>query len=341
MQASQNTGNPGWDPADFPRQLRHNALRTPVGGPWLQNAGQRISNQCSRWNLHLDPGSTRPWFAGHAGLVVPVLDAAGTRFALKYQIPDPDLATEAAALRLWAGIAAVDLIRDEGGFLLLERLDPDRDLGAVPVSEAVDIWGNIMGRLGQRVSQGSSPADGVGGFERTDALAERWNDELPARWADAPELLPRRLLAAALELCQQRGAVGRRDSDDFLVHADLHYYNVLARPTTGEYVAIDPQPFVGDREFAVLPMLANRLGDLPERDSAHALRARVRHLVQAANLDADMATGWSVARAVEDALTYSEQGLDLDAERSLWIATALSCGDMSTLPGVHQLKPLV
>jgi len=341
VKASQHSGSPGWDPAGFPSQLRHNALRAPGGGEWLRNVGQLISSQCGKWNLRPDPAPTRPWFAGHAGLVVPVLDAAGDQFALKYQIPNPDLAVEAAALRLWSGVAAVELVRDDGGFLLLERLDPSRDLGAVPVSEAIDIWGSIMGRLGQRASRWPDSADGVGGFERTDVLAERWNDELPARWTGVPGLLPRRLLEAALELCQARGAVGRRDSDAFLGHADLHYYNVLARPVTGEYVAIDPQPFVGDREFAVLPMLDNRLGDLPERDSASALRARLLQLVQVANLDADMETGWSIARAVEDALTYSEQGLAGDAERSLWVATALSGGDMSMLPGVRQLKPLV
>lgn len=338
---SRDTGGTAWDPQEFPAQLRHNALHSPGGGTWLREVGERIHAQCAIWNLHHDPESTHPWFAGHAGIVVPVLDAAGVRLALKYQIPEPDLATEAPALRLWSGRAAVRLIDDDGGFLLLERLDPDRDLGRLPVAQACDIWGTVMGGLGRRVSQLPSSAEYVDEFDRTDALAERWNDELPARWRDVPGLIPRRLLEAALELCQTRGAVGRRDGDDFLVHADLHYFNILARTEGGEYVAIDPKPFVGDREFAVLPMLDNRLADLPDRLAAGALRSRLQRLADAAGIDTDLAIGWSIARSVEDVLTYSEQGQPEDAQRSLWVATALSNGDVSTLPGVRQLKPQV
>lgn len=341
MPASRHARTDPWDPQGYPAQLRHHALRAPGGAAWLRNVGGLVERQCTAWGLRPHPVSGRPWFAGHAGIVVPVIDASGTALALKCQIPDPGLATEATALRLWSGNGAVGIIRDDEGFLLLEWLDPQQDLGRVPVPETAGIWGGIMDRLGQRVSQLPPSGEGNQQFERTDALAERWNDELPARWADMPALAPRRLLDAALELCQTRGAVGRRDNDDFLVHADLHYFNVLARPATGEYVAIDPQPFIGDREFAVLPMLHNRLDELPDRNPAAALRSRLRGLCKAAGLDTGLATGWSIARAVEDHLSFAEQGLPEDAERSLWVASALSNGEMSGLPGVRQLKPLV
>ncbi|MBM6623052.1 aminoglycoside resistance protein [Micrococcaceae bacterium RIT802] len=336
-------GNPGTflSPGELPAQLRHNALRTPGGAAWLRELEARITEQCDHWNVRRQPVDGQFWFAGHAGVVVPVVDANGRQLALKYQIPAPELATEAAALRLWSGNGAVRLIRDEAGFLLLERLDPDRDIARIPPLMVGGIWGAVMRQLSQRVAELPGSAEDTAPFERTDAVAERWNDDLPARWADRQGLLPRRLLEAGLELCQTRGAVGRRDGDDFLVHADLHYFNVLARPETDEYVAIDPQMYIGDREFAVLPMLDNRLGELPVREPAAALRARLRQLSDAAGLDADLATGWSIVRAVEDVLSYSEQGLPQDAERSLWVASALSHGDVSVLPDVHQLKPLV
>ena len=38
------------------------------------------------------------------------------------------------------------------------------------------------------------------------------------------------LLEEALAVCQTRGVVGRRSSRDVLVHADLHFGNILARP---------------------------------------------------------------------------------------------------------------
>lgn len=325
---------------DLPAPLRHHALRLPGGGTWLQTLGERVLARCEKWNLTPDPSSTRAFHAGHTGIVVPVIDSAGVPLALKYQIPEPGLATEATALHWWSGQGAVRLFKDEDGFLLLERLDPEHDLCTVAVPEAGDIWGLLMSRLSLPAQELSFATAGADMVERTDALAERWNDELPARWADLPGIVPRRLLEAALELCQIRGAVGRRDDEDFLVHADLHYFNVLRRPSTSGFVAIDPQPLIGDREFAVLPMLNNRLADLPAGDSGAALRRRLQHLCEAAGLDGELALGWSVARAVEDVLTSAEEGLLDDAERSLWVATALSGRDVSALPEVHQLKRL-
>ncbi|MGP5072948.1 aminoglycoside phosphotransferase family protein [Arthrobacter rhombi] len=325
---------------DLPAALRHHALRSPAGRPWLETLGERVLAQCERWKLAPDPSSPRTFFAGHAGIVVPVIDAADVPLALKCQIPDPGLATEATALKWWSGQGAVRLFTHEDVFLLLERLDPDHDLGAMPLPEACDIWGPLMSRLSLPARQLPAAIPGAELVERTDALAERWNDELPARWAELPGLLPRRLLEAALELCQIRGAVGRRDDQDFLVHSDLHFFNALRRPSTGEFVAIDPQPLIGDREFAILPMLDHRLADLPSRNPGRALQGRLHHLCEAAGLDNELAVGWAVARAVEDVLAYAEEGLFDDAERSLWVATVLSGADISSLPDVHRLKPL-
>ena len=325
---------------ELPAPLRHHALRSPAGRPWLETLGERVLAQCERWNLAPDPSSRHTFFAGHAGIVVPVIGSAGGPLALKCQIPDLGLATEATALTWWSGQGAVRLFTDEEGFLLLERLDPDHALGEMPLPEACNIWGPLMSRLSLPAQQLPVAVSGADLVERTDALAERWNDELPARWAELPDLLPRRLLEAALELCQIRGALGRRDDQDFLVHSDLHFFNMLCRPSTGEFVAIGPQPLIGDREFAVLPMLDHRLADLPSRNPGHALRRRLDHLCKAAGLDDEVAVGWAVARAVEDVLTYAEEGLFDDAERSLWVATALSGADISSLPDVHGLKPL-
>ncbi|MGP9661623.1 MULTISPECIES: aminoglycoside phosphotransferase family protein [unclassified Arthrobacter] len=325
---------------DLPAPLRHQALRSSAGRPWLDTLCERVLARCGSWHLVPDPSAPHPFLAGHAGLVVPVIDAAGARLALKCQIPDPVLATEATALHWWSGQGAVTLFAEEDGFLLLERLDPDHDLGSMALPEAVEIWGQLMSRLSLPARELTPTTAGAGMVERTDALAERWNDELPARWAELPPVLPRRLLEAALELCQVRGAVGRRDDRDFLVHSELHYFSALRRPPTGEFVAINPHPVIGDREFGVLPMLENRLADLPSRNSGPALRRRLRHLSEAAGLDEESAVGWAVARAVEDVLTHAEEGLFDEAERSLWVATALSGGDVSSLPDVHRLNPL-
>lgn len=325
----------GWEPEPhaLPARLRSNALLLPSGRAWRAGLADHLHRVMARWSLVHD-ADAGTWWARHSAVVVPVLSETGRPLALKASIPDDDLLTEAWALEIWAGDGAVRMLRHEGFDLLLERLAPDADLGAVPMEEACGHWGALMARL-------SLPADPVWPpFGRTDALAERWNDEFPADWEELGRPFPRSVLEAALDVCQYRGAVSRRDSDDFLVHADLNYHNVLARPSGG-YAAIDPQGIVGDREFAVLPMLHNRLGDLPPRNQAAALRGRLRILGSAAGIDAGLAAAWSVARAVEDTLWFTRHGRAPDAERSLWVATALAGLDVSHLPAASDLKPLV
>ncbi|MCC2661146.1 MAG: streptomycin 6-kinase, partial [Arthrobacter sp.] len=46
--------------------------------------------------------------------------------------------------------------------------------------------------------------------EHIAARAEQWSDDLPADWEQLGRPFPRWLLDAALEVCQTRGAVGRR-----------------------------------------------------------------------------------------------------------------------------------
>ncbi|MFW5899465.1 MAG: aminoglycoside phosphotransferase family protein, partial [Jiangellaceae bacterium] len=102
--------------------------------------------------------------------------------------------------------------------------------------------------------------------------------------------------------------------DGPLIHADLHYENVLATlagtdPQRGSWVAIDPKPMAGDPEFAVLPMLWNRLDELDGSDQEAALLRRLEALVDAAGLDMERARAWSLVRVVETVVWNAETGL--------------------------------
>ncbi len=170
------------------------------------------------------------------------------------------------------------------------------------------------------------------------ARAEQWSDDLPADWEQLGRPFPRWLLEAALEVCQTRGAVGRRAGTDVLVHTDFHYLNILARPGApvrcrrpagagrrAGFAAIDPQPMIGEAEFAVAPLLWNRIRDLPRTDPGQGLLDSCRDFSAAAGLDAEVARQWSLAREVENALSYASRphhGGDL--ARSLWVASTLA-----------------
>jgi streptomycin 6-kinase len=230
--------------------------------------------------------------------------------------------------------------------MLLERLDPGSSLQTVPLDEAAAVWGDLMRLLSLVPDERPAWQE----FHHIAGRAEQWSDDLPADWEQQGRPFPRWLLEAALEVCQTRGAVGRRAGRDVLVHTDFHFLNILARPPvpTGDgaggqdglsFVAIDPQPMIGEPEFAVAPLLWNRLGDLPRSDPAAGLRQRCRDFSTAAGLDAEAARQWAVAREVENALWYASrpgrhQG---DLARSLWVASTLAGRTLDGLPAAHEL----
>jgi streptomycin 6-kinase len=255
---------------------------------------------------------------------------------------------ERFALRLWDGNGAVRLLESDAGTcsMLLERLDACRSLEDVPLDAAAAVWGGLTRQLGLRPDHRPEWQE----FDHVAARAEQWSDDLPADWEQLGRPFPRWLLEAALEVCQTRGAVGRRAGTDVLVNTDFHYLNILARTedqglavaTAGSaacgFAAIDPQPMIGEAEFSVAPLLWNRIRDLPRSDPRRGLLERCRDFSEAAGLDAEAARQWSLAREVENALSYASRphhGGDL--ARSLWVASTLAGRTLDGLPAAHDL----
>ncbi|WP_253904365.1 aminoglycoside phosphotransferase family protein [Arthrobacter sp. Br18] len=297
-----------------------------------------LGQHLARWDLTLDlPPGGQPW-AGQCGVVVPVLERTGREAVLKITVPHEEALPEPDALELWEGQGAVRLLRaDRSAYvLLLERLDGDTSLAALPLEETTGVWGALVRRLSlvpdERASWAAVPLLAT--------EAETWTDTLPADWELLGRPFPRWLLEHALITCQQRGIVGRRTDADVLVHSDLHYRNILraAAPHShkpheqdGGWKAIDPKPVRGDAEYGVAPMLWNRISELDAADPEAHLRSRCRALADAAGLDPLLARDWSVVREVRNALHYLGGDDQDQAERSLWVASSLL---ERTLPGL-------
>lgn len=328
---------------EIPEALRRRHRQTAQGRLWLGDVRGFIAQALEQWQLKMTlPPHGLPWH-GHTGVVVPVVTAGGVQAALKVAFPHDEALLEPLALTLWNGRGAVRLLEDDEslGAMLLERLDEQRSLMDLPMEEAIALWGDIVQDL-------SIHPDGRPQWRllpHVAATAERYSDELPQAWSDLGEPFPRWLLEAALEVCHTRGAVGRRSSNDVLVHTDLHYQNILARPASGQpgsgqYLAIDPQVQVGDGEFAVAPCLWNRLQDLPTRNAEAGLRRRAAALAQAAGFDEELCIQWAVLREVENALSYLADSLPDDAQRSLWVASTMAGRTLPGLPHAHALRRL-
>jgi streptomycin 6-kinase len=364
----------------IPPDLAARYTRSSAGRAWLASLPDLIRGRLENWQLTPDllPGAL-PW-NGHGGMVIPVRQEDGAPAALKIAFPHDEARVERHALALWQGRGAVALLASDAGTcaMLLERLDNGHSLATVPMEDAVLVWAGLVRQLSLTPDDRPQWFE----FEHIAARAEQWSDDLPAEWEQLGRPFPRWLLEAALEVCQTRGAVGRRSARDALVHTDLHYLNVLARPagpaaarqasagqatdgqasagpaaarqvsagqaadgqateeftTAAGYAAIDPQPMIGEPEFAVAPLLWNRLSGLPLQDPAAGLRRRCAEFSSAAGLDPDVARQWGIAREVANALGYAgkpdHRG---DLARSLWVASTLAGRTLDGLPPAHRL----
>lgn len=343
-------------PADIPipPDLSRRYGGSSTGRDWIASLPRLVRHCLDQWQLELDlaPGAL-PW-NGHGAIVVPVRlradEAPGgdarQAAVLKIAYPHDEALVEPQALTLWNGHGAVRLLAGDAGAgaLLLERLDSARSLQDVPLDEAVPVWGALVRRLSLVPDGRPEWRD----FDHVAARAEQWSDELPESWERLGRPFPRWLLEAALEVCQTRGAVGRRSGRDVLVDTDLHYLNILARrsgekpdgggESAGGWAAIDPQPMIGEAEFAVAPLLWNRIRELSRADPERGLRERCRDFSLAAGLDAEVARQWSLAREVENALWYASRPRhDGDLARSLWVASTLAGRTLPELPAPHAL----
>jgi streptomycin 6-kinase len=264
---------------------------------WLARLPDLVGELCMRWGLRVtgDP------MHGYMALVVPVL-RGDARCALKVSWIDDETVNEAAALALWNGRGAVRLLDadDTAGALLLEWLDPRRRLKEADLSVAVPVAGRLLRRLAVPVPAGwpGRPVLRLGQWA-LDLAAE-----LPGRWRATGRPFPERRLDEAVDMA---AALAPR-AGGLLANRDLHYWNVLA----GErepWLVIDPKVMRGDAEFGLAPLLWRRLG---EAGGPAGLRRRFDALVDEAGLDAELARGWTLLRAVDYQLWGLSLGLTED-----------------------------
>ncbi|GAA1868301.1 aminoglycoside phosphotransferase family protein [Asanoa iriomotensis] len=275
-------------PALVAAQVR---FRGAAGRAWVDGVARTAAEFLDRWELRRD-GPTR---SGVAGLVLPVVTADGTPAMLKLQDTDWDHPGEGLALRTWAGDGAARLLREdpETWTLLIERLDPDRDLRSVEDdTAAVRVIALLLNRLNAHTAPPEIPrlADKAAKMiEDTPAaaalLADPAEGRLLRRWADM--------------LAEVAPAAGDR-----LLHWDLHYENVLAGGRE-PWLAIDPKPLAGDPGFELWPGLWNRWdAAAPER----TIRRRFDIMTEAMGLDRQRAAIWTAGRTLQNALWSVEDG---------------------------------
>jgi streptomycin 6-kinase len=182
---------------------------------------------------------------------------------------DEEALHEPDALELWDGDGAVRLLRRSGRALLEERAVPGDDLSALPDGDATAIAVDVASRLWRRAG---APFRPVG-------------PEV-ARWLDEAEREGSELVPLARELLAEL-----RPGSEWLVHGDFHHHNVLR--DGGRFVAIDPKPYLADREYDLPSFLWNPLDN--RMDDRGQTERRIAAFV-AAGLDDFRIRAWTVIR---------------------------------------------
>ncbi len=263
------------------------------GDTWLARLPRLVEELLAEWKLRPE----RAPMGGSLALALPVTTSEGEAAVLKVAWPTPATAHEHLALRLWGDTHAVRLIRaDPGRYAqLLERAGP-ADLNSVEVEAACQVIGELLAHL-------QAPARPP--FMKLSEAAAHWAHDLGSA-TEMDAAFPQRFRLQAAGLAHDLATDLATTSDDaVLVHADLHYGNVLtsARPDAPGWLAIDPEPLLGEPEACFAPALWNRV-DPADGGGALAwdLHNRIEIICDTAALDSERARAWSLVRVVAGAL---------------------------------------
>ncbi|WP_152365967.1 aminoglycoside phosphotransferase family protein [Microlunatus speluncae] len=234
----------------------------------------------AHWNLTLGPRLP----GGSAGEVRAVTRADGTPAVLKISKPHREARCEVDALAAWIGNGAIRLLErdDDRWAMLLERCHPGTPLAAAGADLALDVLADLLPRLWI--------PDPAGPFDTLAEESRLWLDELPAEWEESGRAYDRRLLDVALELLAWLPGT---QGEQVLVNQDLHGDNVIAAERE-PWLLIDPKPLLGEREFAVAPIV--RSGELGF--SRTQVLGRLDRLCGDHGLDRDRAKGWTIAQTM-------------------------------------------
>ncbi|MGC2168723.1 MAG: aminoglycoside phosphotransferase family protein [Acidimicrobiales bacterium] len=229
----------------------------------LSGAIEMAERLALEWNLELGV----PFAMNNVSFVAPTSD--GLVLKVGWEGGEQESLHEPDALELWDGCGAVRALRRCGHAVLEERAIPGDDLSIVDEHEATAIAVDLAQLLWRPVQEP---------FRSVEPYVDVW--------LGYGEREGNELIGLARELLQEVGV-----HPQWVVHGDFHHHNILRRGDA--YVAIDPKPFLADREYDVPSFLWNPMDNLMVD---HEQTERRIAAFVASGLDDFKIRAWSVIR---------------------------------------------
>lgn len=257
----------GHEPRQWPKGLEDDRVLELVSPATsslidLSVAQAKALEMAREWDLELG----EPFAMANVSVVFPTRDGRVLKVAWE---GDEESLNEPDALQLWEGDGAVRAYRRSGRAILEERAVPGEDISGLDDEEATSIAVDIAQKLWR-------PATVP--FRSVEEDVDRWIEEARREGYG--------LAGVARELFEEVGV-----SPEWVVHGDLHHHNILRHGA--RYVAIDPKPYLADREYDVPSFLWNPLGNyMADRERTER---RIAAFV-ASGLDDFKIRAWSVIR---------------------------------------------
>jgi streptomycin 6-kinase len=208
-----------------------------------------------------------------------------------------DESNSGEVLRAFEGAGVVKVLEFVGGCLLLEQLDPGKELVELVREgrdeEATTIFARAINRMANHQPPAGCPTlfDWALGFDRY--MSEHRDGPISLELVNQAEQIYRQL--------------AKSQKQTMLLHGDLHHYNVLFDTKRG-WIAIDPKGVVGELEYELGAVIRNPVENPELFVSREVVERRLKALTTALRLDYERALGWSFAQAVLSAIWSLEDG---------------------------------
>lgn len=270
------------------------------GFAFLNALPNLIAEASARWGLRdVQPAPTLSYnFVAFAASTAPSIFGGSieNEVVLKMGVPNDEMRSEIAALRLFNGEGACRLIDydEERCWMLLERLRPGVMLATMKDDEeAIHIAAEVMKRIwrnpdtfahDQKKDKFIKLTDWFqGGFERMRKRFNGGTGPLNEKFVERAESSVKDFFA--------------ENHSPVLMHGDFHHYNILS--SERGWLVIDPKGVIGPAGYEVGPLMMNPWGSISDGSRFKVqIKRRVDILHEHLGFERERILEWSLAHSV-------------------------------------------